>query len=163
MSSVPASWLSTFDPTPPHPCERLARLEGQSNFLSLLSGVEAGPDTTLDAGALGMVRSRCIPEILEAYWGSSNLYRYVLGQVVFNAIEQQGAIKERDRVWTKGAILDAFDRVRAGSCAAPSRQRSRQFGVSQDHYLAARKLAEGMFTALEGDARPMWMRARLRG
>lgn len=161
--SMSLPMLMTYDPAPPHPCERLARLEGQSNFLSLLSGVEAGPDTTLDAGALGMVRSRCIPEILEAYWGSSNLYRYVLGQVVFNAIEQQGAIKERDRVWTKGAILDAFDRVRTGSCAAPSRQRARQFAVSQESYLATRRLAEGIFTALEGDARPAWMRARLRG
>lgn len=156
------NWLIAYDPTPPHPCERLGRLEGQSNFLSLLAGIEAGPDTTLDAGALGMVRSRCIPEILEAYWGRSNLHRYVLGQIVFNAIDKQSWVKDKDRVWMKGAILDAFDRVRVGHCA-PSRQRARQFKVSQEPYLATRKMAEGLFTAMEGDARPAWMRARMRG
>lgn len=155
------NWLIAYDPTPAHPCERLGRLEGQSNFLSLLAGIEAGPDTTLDAGALGMVRSRCIPEILEAYWGSSNLHRYVLGQIVFNAIDKQSWVKDKDRVWMKGAILDAFDRVRTGACPV-ARKRAAQFRVDSNAYEATRKLAEGLFTALEGDARPAWMRARLR-
>lgn len=151
-----------YDPSTPHPCERLARLEGQSNFLSLLSGVEAGPDTTQDAAALGMTRRRGrIPEILEAYWGRSSLHRIALCQLVFDAFAERGEIKPRDRIWTKGAILDAFDRFATGTCA-PSRQRARQFIVSQDIYLVVRKSAEGVLTAMEGDARPTWVRVRLR-
>lgn len=151
-----------FDASRPHPCERLARLEGQSNFLSLLSGIEAGPDTTQDAAALGMTRRRGrIPEILEAYWGRSSLHRIALCQLMFDAFAERGEIKARDRIWTKGAILDAFDRFTTGTCS-PSRQRARQFIVSQDIYLVIRKSAEGMFTVMEGDTRPAWLRARLR-
>jgi hypothetical protein len=149
-----------FDASRPHPCERLARLEGQSNFLSLLSGIEAGPDTTQDAAALGMTRRRGrIPEILEAYWGRSSLHRIALCQFVFDAIAERGEIKPRDRIWTKGAILDAFDRYATDACPV-ARDRAKQFKVDSNAYEATRKLAEGMFTSMEGDSRPVWMRIR---
>lgn len=149
-----------FDASKPHPCERLARLEGQSNFLSLLSGIEAGPDTTMDAAALGMTRRRGrIPEILEAYWGRSSLHRIALCQLVFDAIAEQGEIKPRDRIWMKGAILDAFDRYTTGACGV-GRLRARHHKVDSNAYEAVRKIAEGMFTAMQGDAQPEWVRAR---
>lgn len=147
-----------FDKRPPPLIERLARIEGQSNFLSLLAGIEAGPDTTQDAAALGWIRDRCIPESLEAYWGRSVLYRYGLCQVVWEALSDVGEVKDKDRIWTKGAILDAFDLWTTGY-AVPARQRARQFRVRAEDFRATRRMAEGIFQALEGGARGPWCRA----
>lgn len=148
-----------FTASNPHPCERLARLEGQSNFLSLMAGIEAGPDTTMDVAALGMIRDRCVPEILEAYWGQSRAYRYALGQLVFNSINAHGKIREKDRIWVKGAILDAYYRFTTGTCKV-ARMRAKRFRVDTNAYETTRKLAEGLFTAMEGDARPHWLYVR---
>lgn len=140
--------------------ERLARIEGQSNFLSLLAGIEAGPDTTQDMAALGLIRRRCIPESLEAYWAGSRLYRDALCRLVLDALAGElGAIKERDRVWAKAAVLDAFELFVAGRCS-PAQARARQFKVDNHAFQALRKAAHGVFVRLEGDARPRWQHAR---
>lgn len=170
-----------YDTDKPHPCERLALLEGCSNFLGLLRFAPSkddddgdgppdrrflrseppAPDTVPDAHALGLIRDRCTPEALEVYWGGSRLHRYMLGQLVFETIAQRGKIRDRDRIWTKGAILDALDLFGAGACAV-GRERAKRFGVRYEDYLAARKLAGGILTALEGDARRNWLYVRFR-
>lgn len=153
-----------YDPRPPHPCERLARLEGQSNFLSLLSGVEAGPDTTEDAGALAFARKGggVAPEFLEAFWGGSTLYRRELCQVVFDAIDRMGrGVAEKDRVWVKGAVLDAFE-LFGGRYPEPGRVRAKRLRARYEDYLATRKLAEGLFHGLAGTAQATWLKARFR-
>jgi len=158
MTSIPADIYSA---APPHPCERLGRITGQSNFLSLLAGVEAGADTTQDMAALAMARRRGIPEMLEAYWGGSRLHRWAICQIVFDAIHAISRIKDRDRIWVKGSILDAFDLVTTGECPV-GRTRAKQFRVDHDAYHSSRKLAESLFRQLIEDVQPGYVRARLR-
>ena len=149
-----------WDTPPPHPCERLARLVGQSNFLGLLSGQESGPDTTEDAAALAMCRGENPPELLEAYWGGSILYRRSLCQVVFDEIDAAGTgIPERDRVWVKGAVFDAFE-LTCGRWPKPGRSRARGFKVRYEDYLATRKLAEGILHMRIGTVGRAWIAAR---
>lgn len=149
---------------PPHRCERLARAEGQSNFLSLLAGIEAGPDTTEDMAALAFARSLDgePPELLEAYWGASVLYRYQICQYVFHVIEGLGSgVAERDRLWVRGAILDAFD-LFGGRKPDTGKNRAKQLHVRYEDYLATRKLAEGLLFGMTGSIQREWIRARFR-
>lgn len=153
-----------YDPRPPHPCERLGRLEGQSNFLSLLAGVEAGPDTTDDVGALSFARRAGggPPELLEARWGQSILYRQQLCQIVFDVIDDMGrGVAVKDRIWTKAAVFDGFE-LFGGRQPASGRARAKQFKARYEDYLATRKLAEGVLTALTGEVQRRWLRARFR-
>lgn len=151
-----------YDPRPPHPCERLARLEGQSNFLSLLAGLEAGPDTTEDAAALALARRPWAPppELLEAFWGGSRLYRRAICAGLFDLIDQQGqGIAKKDREWVKAAILDAFDKFMGASPPA-ARARAKRFKARYEDYLATRKFAEALLYRLLGDVQWRWLRAR---
>lgn len=153
-----------YDKSPPHPCERLARLEGQSNFLSLLAGIEAGPDTTEDAAALAMSRQSWLgpPELLEAYWCESTLYRRPICQGVFDLIDGMGrGVAEKDRVWTKAAIFDAFE-LFGGRVPSSGKARAKQFKARTEDYYAARKLAEGLLYAMTGDIQRRWLAARFR-
>lgn len=156
-----ASISGVYDTSPPHPCENLARMEGQSNFLSLLAGIEQADSTTDDAAALGWVRDRCIPEALEAYWGRSMLHRYKLGQLVFDQINSLGKVKDKDRIWVKGAILDALDLFTVGECVQANK-RAKHFKVDHGVYRATRKMAKAYFDGIEGSARRPWCHVRLR-
>ena len=152
-----------YDESPPHPCERLARLEGQSNFLSLLAGVEAGPDTTEDAAALGFIRRGDIPpEMLEARWCGSQLYKPAICQLVFDVMDEAGDVKDGDRLWVKAAILDAFALFTTGVCPI-GRHRARRFRVGHDPFYAARKFALAMMQAMAHDLERRWIRARYFG
>lgn len=153
-----------FDPSRPHPCERLARITGQTNYWRLLAGIEAGADTTEDMAALSFARRNGIapPELLEAYWGGVQSFRIELCQYIFNAIEEAGSgIRDKDRVWTKAAILDAFDLFTGQPHNLP-RHRAAQHKVRLEDYIATRKLAEGFLYRFAGDIQPRWIRARLR-
>lgn len=160
-----------FSASRAHPCERLARIEGQSNFLALLGDqMDGGPrkediaaDTTEDMAALAMIRHSAIPEALEAYWGASQLHRYALCQCVMDAILQRGPAWLRgggsSLRWLYGAILDAFDEV-YGIGSPSIKDRARLFHIRWSTYLDARNDAERLFREMESDARPRWIRAR---
>lgn len=174
-----------FDPTPPPAIERLARIEGQSNFLSLLAGIEAGPDTTEDMAALSFARSRgVVPEVLETYVAQSGVFSRPLMSMLFNVIVSEFKPKESDYPWIRGAIADAFLLVRYGAYAGPLdlsqihkdrrnlyrnmracrpkavRGRAKHFKVDVLAYGAMRKLAEGVFYRYVWDAQRQWLRCR---
>ena len=151
-----------FDKSPPHPCERLARINGQTNYWRLLAGVEECVDTTDDMAALAFARkSGGPPELLEAYWGGSTAHRLVLCQLVFDFINRAGrGIAKRDRVWTKAAILDGFDRFIGVRRSAATR--ATKFKVRREEYHATRTLAEGLFYRWAGFVQPDWIHARFR-
>jgi hypothetical protein len=151
-----------FDKSPPHPCERLARITGQTNYWRLLAGVEECVDTTDDMAALAFARkSGSPPELLEAYWGGSKIHRLELCQRAFDFIHRIGSgIAKKDRIWTKGAILDGFDRfcgIRRSAAV-----RAAKLKVRREDYLATRKLAEGLFYRWAGFVQPDWIHARFR-
>ena len=151
-----------FDKSKPHPCERLARIEGQTNYWRLLAGVEEGADTTEDMGALSFARSSgSPPELLEAYWGGSKLHRRELCLMAFRAIDTLGrGIRDKDRVWTLGAVIDGFDRF--CGIRRSAKVRAEHFKARREDYLATRKLAEGMFYRWAGFVQPAWIHARFR-
>ena len=136
--------------------ERLARIEGQSNFLSLLSGVEAGPDTTQDMGALAFARARgAIPEFLEAHVAQSKLYRIPMMTLVFRAVCETRKPDEREAVWIRCAVSDAFLIFSAGKCKA-GEVRAKQCKVQKAAYLAMRNLAHGVMTEFCYHAEREW-------
>ena len=144
----------------PHPCERLARMEGQSNFLSLLAGIEAGPDTTEDAAALSFARGGPAPvEVLEARWSGSQLYKGAICQLVFDVMDEAGDVKDGDRIWAKAAILDAFSLLTTGR-APVGTQRARRFKARTEAYYATRKFALAMMQSMAFDMERFWIRAR---
>ncbi len=149
-----------FDTKPAPAVERLARIEGQSNFLSLLAGIEAGPDTTEDMAALAFSRARgCVPEALEAYVAQSSLFRLPLMSLLFEVIRSEWKPKAADYPWIQGAIADAFLLVQRGDCKGSGR-RSRRFKVRTEVYLAMRKLAQGVFLEMIANAERQWYAAR---
>jgi hypothetical protein len=153
-----------FDPSKPHPCERLARISGQTNYWRLLAGIEEGADTTEDMAALSFARRNRVapPELLEAYWGGIQSFRMDLCQYVFDAIDAAGTgVRVKDRVWVKASILDAFD-LFTGQRPGLLRHRAAQYKVRLEDFVAARKLAEGFLYRFSGDIQPRWIRARLR-
>lgn len=150
-----------WDKSPPHRCERLARMEGQSNFLSLLAGVEAGPDTTQDAAALAFIRTDAPPELLEAKWAGSQLYRPAICQLVFDVMDEAGDVKDGDRLWVKAAILDAFALFSTGVCPVGVR-RARRFKARTEAYYATRKFALAMLQSMASELEGRWIRARFR-
>ena len=158
---------AVFDASKPDPVERLARIEGSSNFMSLLAGIEAGPDTTEDMAALAFSRSADVtPEILEAYIAKSSIFKLPLMSMVFNAIcteieHKRGIVKAKDKPWMQGAVADAFMLVRDGRCK-PSRDRAKRFRVGHETYESVRKLAGGIFTQMIDEAETAWVRARFR-
>lgn len=140
--------------------EALARIEGQSNFLSLLAGVEAGPDTTEPMATLSFARAwGCIPESLEAHIGKSLLYRLPLMSIVADALGNALNPEDGDWPWIRGAIADAFYILRDGRCV-PAEERAKQYGVRKVDYSAVRKTASGVFDAITGTAWGDYYRAR---
>ncbi|MGN2244925.1 hypothetical protein ACFWZU_15630 [Frateuria sp. GZRR33] len=154
--------MTVFDPTKPHPCERIARIEGQTNFWRLLAGVEESVDTTEDMAALSFARrSGCPPELLEAYWGGSRIHRRELCLMCFRVLDAIGrGIRDKDRVWTLGAIIDGFDRF--CGIRRSAKNRAEHFKARREDYLATRKLAEGLFYRWAGFVQPEWIKARYR-
>ena len=141
-----------FSPKPAPAFERLARIEGQSNFLSLLAGIEAGPDTTEDMGALAFTRAAgCVPEALEAHVAMSILYRLPLMSLVWGLLREQLNPAEKDWPWMQGCVADAFLLTREGHCK-PSGVRAKQFKVRKQEYLVTRSFAKGIFDALVVDS-----------
>lgn len=139
------SMSELYDTRPAPMIERLARIEGQSNFLSLLAGVEAGPDTTQDMGALAFARCRgAIPEVLEAHVAQSAMYRLPLMSIVWHAVRDECWPKEKDWPWIQGAIADAFLLLSKGRCKTVE-QRAKRFKVDKAAYGAMRNLATGVF------------------
>jgi hypothetical protein len=148
-------------PAPPH--ERLARIEGQSNFLSLLAGVEAGPDTTQDMGALSFSRGYgAMPEVLECHVAQSELFKLPLMSLVFDAVKAEMSPPEKDWPWVQGAIADAFLLLRTGHCK-PLQLRARRFRVDISAYSAMRKLAHGVLLEWLSRAERGWYSASKSG
>jgi len=148
-----------YSTDPAHPCERLAKLEGQSNFLALLSGQEAGPDTTEDAAALAMSRGfGGFPEALEARWSGSVRHKVALCHLVISTL----TVADRDRTWVKAAILDGYA-IFAGKPCKDSATAAKLFKVRKGDYLAVRKYAERLLLELATNAERPWIRARFSG
>lgn len=140
--------------------EWIAGIEGQSNFLSLLAGIEAGPDTTQIMGALAFSRSLgATPEVLEAHVAKSVLYKLPLMSMVFMAVVREYGPEEGEWPWIQGAIADAFMLLRDGACK-PIKDRARSFTVGEGPYNAMRKVAEGIFNELLSTARAKYNAAR---
>lgn len=151
-----------FSRARPHPCERLARMEGQTNFWMVAGGSEAGADTTEDMAALAMCRSTgCIPEALEALWGGSRAHRYALAQAVWVSLHKVGAkVAAKDARRARTVILDAVDALTGNERI--SHKRARAIGIDIQAYCALRKAADGLLHAWAGDAAPEWIAARFR-
>jgi hypothetical protein len=142
-----------YDAAPPPLFERVARIAGQSNFLSLLAGVEAGQDTTQDMGALSFSRGRgATPEALEAYVAKSSLHKLPLMSMAFMAIMRAYGPPEKEWPWIQGAVADAFMEMQDGRCK-PARERARKFGVREYVYASMRKVAGRFFDELVSSAR----------
>ena len=149
-----------FEPSNPDPIERLARIEGESNFSSLLAGIEAGKDTTQDMAALAFSRSSgCLPEVLETFVAQSGIWKRPLMSALFAAIRDELKPDPSDFDWIRGAVADAFLLVRHGHCKTGS-LRARKFGVSKDAYYTMRKLAYGVFVLEIDRATQAWERSR---
>lgn len=139
---------SLFDPSQAPAYERLARIEGQSNFLSILAGIEAGPDTTQDMGALSFSRVRgAIPEALEAYVAQTELFKLPLMSIVYSAVLSQFNPAEKDLHWVRGAIADAFLLLQRGECKTVE-SRAKHFRVDKAAYGSMRNLAHGVFVGM---------------
>lgn len=153
-----------FDKRRPPLIECLARIEGQSNFLSLLAGIEAGPDTTEPMGALGFARSAgATPEVLEAHVAQSALFKLPIMTLVFLAIVAETGADEKEWPWMQGAVADAFNELRCGPKGVmPLSERARQFGVRKDVYGVMRRVAGRVLDDYLASARARFIRAMRR-
>lgn len=161
-----AAWVDrtgareVFSHERPHPCERLARLEGQTNYWLAFGGSEAGSDTTLDAGALAFAERRSgVPAaVLTAYWGGSRQARYALASCILYAIggfvSREGSLRS-----ARGAILDAVDAFRGVDIGALG-ARARIRGMDVGAYTAIWKTAGGLLHAWLGEIQPEWIVCR---
>ena len=121
-----------FEPSNPDPIERLARIEGESNFFSLLAGIETGKDTTQDMAALSFARTRgCVPEVLETYVAQSGFWQRPLMSALFAVLCDELHPKEADKAWMRGAVADAFLMVRYGHCK-PGILRAKKFKIGNN-------------------------------
>jgi hypothetical protein len=151
---------SLFNPSPRPAIERLARIEGQSNFLSMLQGVEAGADTTEDMGALSFARMRgCVPETLEAQVAQSVVFKLPLMSIVYKAVISEFKPKEKDLPWIRGAVSDAMLLLMYGECK-PLVQRAKRFHTDISVYSAMRKTAHGVLLEMADRALRAWLNAR---
>lgn len=149
-----------FDATPPPAIERLARIEGQSNFLSLLAGIVAGPDTTEDMAALSFSRARGgLPEAIEAHIGQSDIFRLPLMSMTFDAICAELRPKPEELNWMRCATADGFLLFRSGQCKA-SALRAKRCKVQKSAYLAIRKLAYSVLMDFAARSEVAWLSAR---
>ena len=153
----------THEHLPADPIELIARIEGSSNFYSLLAGIEAGPDTTGVMGALAFTRNRgAIPELLEAHVAQSVMFRLPLMTVAFRAICLEIKPKPKDYPWIQGAVADAFNLIRRGHCP-PQQRRAKHFHVGHETYGTVRKLAHGIFSTILNEAIAEFKKARRSG
>lgn len=145
----------------PHPCERLARLEGQTNYWLAFGGSEAGSDTTMDAGALAFAERRSgIPSsVLLAYWGGSHRARYALASCILYSIGGRCASRDGSLRAARGAVLDAVDVFRGVEIGALA-QRAARRGMRHEDYSALFKLAGGILHSWLGEIQPEWITAR---
>lgn len=157
---------------PPHPCERLAKVEGEAAWFKNLAGIEEATDMTEPMAALSFGRAFSSEpmEVLEVKWGGARLYvramtYHVLGQI--EAISKK-AIKPSDRAWMVAAVRDAVELVRGEksrgrrASVVPIRERAKQFRVDHDAYAAVRIFAQGLVESSAGTAEPAYVRAMYR-
>lgn len=132
-----------YDNRPTPLIERLARIEGGSNFESLLRGIEAGPDTTELMGALGFARSAgATPEVLEAHVAQSGLFSLPIMSLVFWSIVAETGAESKEWPWMQGAVADAFNELRYGPKGVkPLAERARSFKVRTDVYAVMRRVS----------------------
>jgi hypothetical protein len=147
-----------------HPCERLARLEGETNYWLAFGGSDAGSDTTMDAGALAIAERRSgVPaHVLLAYWGGSRMARYALATCVWHALLAVGAkFTGSSERGPRGAVLDAVDMFRGIDIGALSNRAQRR-GMRHEEYSALVKLSGGILHGWAGEIQPEWIEARFR-
>lgn len=166
-----AAWVDRTGPRDthsyerPHPCERLARLEGETNYWLAFGGSEAGSDTTMDAGALAIAERRCgVPaHVLLAYWCGSRVARYALATCVWHALLASGArfFTGSSERGPRGAVLDAVDMFRGRDIGALS-NRAKLRGMRHEEYSALLKLSGGILHGWMGEIQPEWIAARFR-
>jgi hypothetical protein len=163
--------LEPYTREPPHPCERLARIEGESAWFKNLAGIEECADMTEPMAALAFGRrfSGEPMESLEVKWGGSRLHVRALSEYVLRAIEARAGkpIRPSDRVWMKAAVRDAVEivrgaKVRAGGAVPPIRDRAKAFHVHTDTYGAVRSVAQGIAEGIAGTCEPAFVRALFR-
>lgn len=163
--------LEPYTREPPHPCERLAKIEGESAWFKNLAGVEEASDMSEPMAALSFGRNFSAEpmESLEVKWGGSRLFVRALSAYVLQAIEERAGkpIKPGDRVWMKAAVRDAVEivrgtKVRAGGAVPPIRDRAKAFHVHTSTYGAVRSLAQGIAEEIAGTCEPAFVRALFR-
>lgn len=154
----------TYDHAPAPLYECLARIEGQSNFLSLLAGIEAGPDTTEPMGALAFTRAAgATPEVLEAHVARSRLFQAPIMSMVFCTIVHELKAERKAWPWIQGAVADAFIELRDGArYVKPLADRAREFKVRIEVYGVVRKVAGRIMDDLLAVARVKFGRAMRR-
>lgn len=154
---------------PPHPCERLAKIEGESLWFKSLAGIEESSDMSEAMAALAFGRrfSGEPMESLEVKWGGSRLHVRALSEYVLRVIEARAGrpIKPSDRVWMKAAVRDAVEIVRGarvGGGVPSVQRRAKQFRVDNHAYGAVRSFAQGIAEGIAGTCEPAFVRALFR-
>ena len=141
------------------PCERLARMEGASNFLSLLAGVEqARTRRRMPPPCLSPVASLQCRRGAGGSLGASQLYRPAICQLGVRRDGRSRRREERDRLWVKASILDAFRLFTTGH-APIGTDRARQFKTRTDAYYATPKFALSMLQSMANEAERYWIAA----
>ncbi|MDE2467323.1 MAG: hypothetical protein KGL35_00885 [Bradyrhizobium sp.] len=152
-----------FDASKPHPCERLARWTGQTNFWMVTLGDEGAVDTTQDAAALAFAEDLTgIPgEVLLAYWGDGRSYRRSLAAMILHELvtHHRVRIRDRDRIRVKRAILHGVDRFMHVS-VWPYEVAAKRARMDESAFTALAKLTEGVLHRLQGTIQPEWLYAR---
>lgn len=133
-----------FEGDKPDKIERLARIEGQGNFWSVLAGVDAARDTTEDMAALSFARSQgAIPEILETYVAQTGVWRTPIMAMTFRALCEELRPRQKDKRWMMAAVSDAFLLLRYGECK-PLQERAKSVCAYVEEYALIRKIAHGV-------------------
>jgi hypothetical protein len=157
---ISESSAEVFEYSKPEPIERLARIEGQTNFWSILPGQTEGPDTSPDMASISLARKWCaFPEILEVFVAQSDRFKIPLMSLVFEAIRERFRPKKKDLPWIRGTVADAYLLLRYGRCK-PYEDRAKQFKVDVSAYSAMRKVSTSIVWLMLDEADKAWTRAR---
>lgn len=152
-----------FSTARPHPCERLARWTGQTNYWLAFGGSDVAADTTGDALAMGIAQGVCAfpVEVLIAFWGDPKAYRVPLAAAVLRMMEMCGCkIAPRDRICAKRAVLYAVDRF-SGSEVWSVLAAAKRANMRAQDFSALVRLADGILDVWRADAQKAWISARV--
>lgn len=156
----------------PHPCERLARLEGEASWYKNLAGIEECTDMTGPMGALSFGRrfSETPMESLELQWGASRIHLRPIVYLAVDLLEGRAKrpLRPAERIWMVAAARDAAELVRGcrtrgtGATVPPIMRRAKQFRIDHVAYAVVRSAAKQLIEGFSRNGESAFERALLR-